>query len=213
MIEQPYDRIAEEWDAARSVLHSREQGYLDLVLEPLAAGSTLLDLGCGTGRPIAEYVFSRGHTVVGVDAADELLALARSRFPQGEWLHSRLETYAFDRQCDAALCWDSLFHIERGYHQRIIEGIAGAICQGGRIALTTGGRVDSDEGFTDTMFGHRFFYDSHPPERACTIVERAGFSILLAEFINPPTEGRDRGRFVIVAERNGRQAGLQHNGK
>lgn len=53
--------------------------------------------------------------------------------------------------------------------------------------------------FTDTMFGETFFYDSHPPERVIEILDSLGFERLVAEFLNPPTSGRDKVRFAIVA--------------
>lgn len=49
------------------------------------------------------------------------------------------------------------------------------------------------------MFGETFFYDSHPPERVIEILDSLGFERLVAEFLNPPTSGRDKGRFAIVA--------------
>jgi cyclopropane fatty-acyl-phospholipid synthase-like methyltransferase len=43
--------------------------YLGLPLNSLPAGSNVLDLGCGTGNPIATHIVSRGHNIVGVDGA------------------------------------------------------------------------------------------------------------------------------------------------
>ncbi len=68
---------------------------------------------------------------------------------------------------------------------------------GGRFALTVGGSDHAP--FTDTMFGKPFFYDSHPPETTITVLQSARFEILHSEFLNLPTNGRDKGRFAIVA--------------
>ena len=40
-----------------------------------------------------------------------------------------------------------------------------------------------------------------PPAKALEIVAQAGFRILMAEFTNLPTGGRDKGKFAIIAER------------
>jgi len=45
-------------------------------------------------------------------------------------------------------------------------------------------------GFTDTMYGQTFFYDSYPPERVLAMLGRIGFSPIIAEYMNPPTPGR-----------------------
>ena len=54
---------------------------------------------------------------------------------------------------------------------------------------------------TDTMFGHTFFYDSHPPPRMLDLLAARGFVPVISEFINPPTTGRDKGRYAVVAYR------------
>lgn len=77
-----YNRIAAELDSARVSFWGRERVYVDALIDGLPERSSILDLGCGTGRSIAEYLLSRGHRVTGVDQASELLALARARFPQ-----------------------------------------------------------------------------------------------------------------------------------
>ena len=53
--------------------------------------------------------------------------------------------------------------------------------------------------FTDSMFDRTFFYDSHAPETARSLLGEAGFSIVSHEFLNVPDGGRDKGRVAIVA--------------
>lgn len=53
--------------------------------------------------------------------------------------------------------------------------------------------------FTDTMYGHTFFYDSLTPEGTLALLVSLGTVIEHSEFINPPTKGRDKGRYGIVA--------------
>jgi SAM-dependent methyltransferase len=197
-----YDRIAAQWDAARTGYGRLEREYLDRLCAPLASGATVLDLGCGTGRPFAEDLLGRGWRVVGVDASAAQLAIARARCPNGVWIEARLEDYAFDTACDAAVCWDTLFHVERRHHQAIFARLARRLPAGGRLMLTCGGSAHPP--FTDEMFGRAFFYDSHPPDVTLSLLLRAGFRILRAEFLNLPPgtrDLRDKGRFAILAER------------
>jgi len=53
MISTAYDNIAQQWCSARTTLLPKESEYLALLLENLRPESTVLDLGCGTGHPIA----------------------------------------------------------------------------------------------------------------------------------------------------------------
>jgi SAM-dependent methyltransferase len=203
-----YDRIAAQWDAARSTFHGREADYLDLLLNGLPAGALVLDLGCGTGRPMAEAVLARGLLVVGVDQSRRLLDLAARRFPQATWIESdiaapdlgaRLPLGAFD----AALAWDALFHLPRETHEPLVRRVAALLKHGARF-MTTAGGSPRESAFTDTMFGATFFYDSHAPEETVALLDRAGLRPLLVEVMNSPDGGRDKGRIAIVAEKAAR---------
>lgn len=63
--------------------------------------------------------------------------------------------------------------------------------------LTSGGSADAS--FTDTMFEHRFFYDSLPPDTLQLLLQEIGFHIEVMDMIDLPTTERDKGRIAIVA--------------
>jgi len=48
-----YDRIVEQWVEHRYALRTDELVLIDRLLERSPVGARVLDLGCGTGRPIA----------------------------------------------------------------------------------------------------------------------------------------------------------------
>ena len=192
-----YNAIVEAWDVARTALNGRERRYLDAFLDGLTPDSHILDLGCGTGRPVAEAVLARGHRVTGVDQAENLLLRARARFPQASWVESRIQDFDSPARFAGIICWDALFHIDRAEHAAVFERVSKLLLPGGRFMLTVGG--SEHPAFTDTMFGREFFYDSHPPEKALELLVARGFLPLLADFIDEPTGGRDKGRYAIVA--------------
>src|SRR3954471_6850188 len=57
-------------------------------------GTRYLDAGCGSGMA-AEMAAARGAEVSGVDAAEAMLAIARSRVPAGEFRQGDLEELPF----------------------------------------------------------------------------------------------------------------------
>lgn len=197
MNRQSYNAIAGEWDAARSQLFSYEPTFLDHLLINMRPGSRILDLGCGSGRPIAEFLLQRGFLVTGVDQAEALLSLARQRLPEGRWLQAEMEAFEPDEIYDAAIIWDSLFHIPREHHEPILRKTVRSLRPGGRLMLTAGG--SDHPAFTDTMYGHTFFYDSLTPEKTVSVLQELGTRVEYAAFINLPTTGRDKGRYGIVA--------------
>ncbi|MBK1689227.1 class I SAM-dependent methyltransferase [Rubrivivax gelatinosus] len=192
-----YDAIAADWEDARTSLSDAEARLLDGLLDGLPTGARVLDLGCGTGRPMAEAVAARGLQVTGIDQSAAMLARSRARLPGHDWRLARLEDFEPDGPYAAALAWDSLFHVPREAHAGILRRVRAALAPGAGFMLTVGG--SAHPAFTDTMFGHEFFYDSHPPETACALLEAEGFAVVLHEFLNRPTEGRDKGRVAIVA--------------
>lgn len=192
-----YNAIVKDWDTARSGLFPHEPPFLTLLTANIRPPARILDLGCGTGRPVAEFLLQQGYFVTGVDQAEELLALAKERLPTGRWLLARMEDFEPDEDYDGAVIWDSLFHIPRVHHEPILRKVVRSLRPRSRLMLTMGG--SEHPAFTDSMYGHSFFYDSHAPEELMSIVKSLGLVIEHAEFINPPTLGRDKGRFGIVA--------------
>lgn len=192
-----YNAIVEEWDAVRTSLFDHEPAFLDRLISGLQPSAKVLDMGCGTGRPVAEFLLQQGFSVTGVDQAEDLLALARQRLPEGRWLHAQMESFAPDEDYDGAVIWDSLFHVPREHHEPILRRVVRRLRPGARLMLSVGG--SDHPPFTDTMYGQPFFYDSHTPEAVVSILTALGTVIEKAEFINPPTDGRDKGRYGIVA--------------
>jgi cyclopropane fatty-acyl-phospholipid synthase-like methyltransferase len=194
---ESYDAIAEEWDGARVRLSDAEARIFDLLVRDLAPGARILDLGCGTGRPIAEHLVARGMRVTGVDQSRAMLEIARRRMPGEEWVLSRLEDLEPEGVFAAAVAWDSLFHIPREAHAGILRRVRAVLPAGARVALTAGG--SENPAFTDTMFERTFFYDSHAPDATAALLEELGFAIEELAFLERPTGGRNKGRVAIVA--------------
>jgi SAM-dependent methyltransferase len=192
-----YNAIAADWDRARSGLFVHEPPFLARLTAGLCPPARILDLGCGTGRPIAEFLLRHGYAVTGVDQADRLLALAKERLPTGRWLLTPMEQFEPDEDYDGAVIWDSLFHIAREHHEPILRRVMRSLRPHARLMLTVGG--SDNPPFVDGMYGQSFFYDSLAPAAAESLLKSLGFAIEHAEFINPPTTGRDKGRYGIVA--------------
>lgn len=198
MNRESYDAIAPRWDQVRVQLSAAERRIFELLLGSVSPGSRVLDLGCGTGRPIAECAISRQLRVTGVDQSAGMLELAQRRMPEQNWVLSALEVFVPDGIFAAVIAWDSLFHIPREAHAAIIERVRRSLAPSAGFALTVGGS-SGHAPFTDTMFEHTFFYDSHPPEVTVSLLEESGFEIVHREFLNLPTTGPDKGRFAIIA--------------
>lgn len=106
-----YQRHAAAWDRLRSPGSLFEKAWLDRFLALLPPHASILDLGCGAGLPISGYLIRQGHSVTGVDSSGPLLEVARSRFPNQEWILGDMRTLDLGHRFDGILAWDSFFHL------------------------------------------------------------------------------------------------------
>jgi cyclopropane fatty-acyl-phospholipid synthase-like methyltransferase len=203
-----YDYIADQWHAnSRGQNYvDRVLGYVDRILEGLPRGSKVLDLGCGTGNPIARHVVQRGFQLVGVDQSKKMLEIAQREVPQGEFIHADMLEVEFHDEFAAIVAWDSAFHLERKHHAALYRRLANSLAAGGRLLLSVGGTTSedttsdysSDEGFTSEMFGQTFFYSGFAPKVARELLEEAGFEIELWEIDDPSS----RGHIAVIARKS-----------
>jgi cyclopropane fatty-acyl-phospholipid synthase-like methyltransferase len=194
---ESYEAIALQWDEQRSRLSPSEARILALLVDGLEPDSVVLDLGCGTGRPIATYFAASGFRVCGVDQSPAMLALAQARLPTHKWILAEIESFSFATEFAVAIAWDSLFHIPRANHGDVFARLRRGLPTGGRFALTAGG--SDHPAFIDTMLDRQFFYDSHPPSVTVALLEQTGFRIEHQEYLNHPDGARDKGRIAVVA--------------
>lgn len=143
-----WDAIAHRFIAARSDLGA------DIVRQwagRLPPGAAVLDIGCGSGAPIADALVAAGFRVFGVDASPTLVAEFRRRLPSAEVVCEPAETgRLFDRRFDGAVAIGLLFLLPAEAQRAVIARVAGALQPGGRF-LFTAPRQACD--WTDSLTG------------------------------------------------------------
>ncbi|WP_316847390.1 class I SAM-dependent methyltransferase [Pedobacter psychrodurus] len=105
-----YDKMG-HWFAENRYAVLEEKGYLDNMLEKLAPHASVLDLGCGSGKPILEYLISQDVKVLGIDASAQMLAIARTNFPDVRFIQKDMRKLDLDEKFDAVIAWHSFFHL------------------------------------------------------------------------------------------------------
>ncbi|RZJ05707.1 MAG: class I SAM-dependent methyltransferase [Brevundimonas sp.] len=132
-----YSRRASDWDADRG-RDLIEQAWLDRFLSHVPDAGSVLDLGCGSGEPIARYLIDQGRRVTGVDAAPPLIDLCRSRFPDQDWHVSDMRRLDLGRVFDGVLAWHSAFHLTPSDQRALFEVYAAHVRPGGVLMFTSG---------------------------------------------------------------------------
>jgi SAM-dependent methyltransferase len=105
-----YQRHADDWDRERG-RNLFEKAWLDQLLALLPLRPSILDMGCGSGEPIAGYFIDNGCNVTGIDSSPPLIAMCEERFPDQDWIVTDMRTLSLDRRFDGILAWNSFFHL------------------------------------------------------------------------------------------------------
>lgn len=113
---------------------------MTVVTASIRPSSDVCDLGCGNGF-LASRVAAAGHRVVGVDASERLLSVARSRyqsdrveFRQG-FIGPELSALLDGRQFDAVVSIDVIEHLYRPLS--LVEAAHDLLKPGGRFIVCT----------------------------------------------------------------------------
>ncbi len=138
-----YERHAAAWAELRCRSAVIESGWLEKFHSALPEGGTVLDLGCGSGAPIAAWLIARGYGVTGLDASPSLIRISRIRFPAAEWpaaewIVSDMRTPDLSRSFDGVIAWHSLFHLSPDDQRRMFKVFARLTSPGGAVMFTSG---------------------------------------------------------------------------
>ncbi|MCW5709555.1 class I SAM-dependent methyltransferase [Shinella sp.] len=132
-----YERHADAFDRIRGRDLS-EKPWLDRFTAPLAAGAAILDLGCGSGEPLAASLITRGFAVTGVDASQTLVGLCRARHPAHDWYVADMRGFAPGKTFAGILVWHSFFHLTPQDQRAMFPRFAAMAASGAMLLFTSG---------------------------------------------------------------------------
>jgi 2-polyprenyl-3-methyl-5-hydroxy-6-metoxy-1,4-benzoquinol methylase len=135
---EAYDEITDWFDKHRSKDLSKEKFYLEYIEKTISPGGSILDVGCGTGEPIAKYFIEKGYQVTGIDASEKMIALCKERFPQSHWILNDMRTLNLREQFNIVIAWHSLFHLPHADQQRTLKLLASFVKLEGLLVFTSG---------------------------------------------------------------------------
>lgn len=173
-IGQLYEEIADWFDQNRSK-SLFERNYLEALLPTNKPSPSVLDLGCGSGEPIARFLIEQGCQVTGVDGSSNMIAMCRKRFPDMEWILADMQTLNLQRRFDAVIAWDSFFHLNHDAQRAMFSVFANHIETGGKLVFTSGEEYGVAYG---EMSGHTVYHASLATAEYRSLLDEHGFEIL-----------------------------------
>jgi SAM-dependent methyltransferase len=180
-----YEENAAEWDEMRG-RELQERAFIDGFLSLIPAGGTILDLGCGSGEPVASHLIRKGYKVTGVDSSPSLLDMCRRRFPEAEWLVGDMRELALRRRFDAILAWYSFFHLHFDDQRAMFRRFADHSAPGAVLMFAAGPRHGEAIG---EWQGEPLYHASLSPEEYCRLLAGNGFQLLSFQAGGPIAHG------------------------
>jgi SAM-dependent methyltransferase len=171
-----YDRHAALWDASRGKALF-EAPWLDRFLASVPPDGTILDIGCGSGEPIARHFADRGYRITGIDSSAQLIALCHARMPQHDWQVADMRRLSLGSRFDGLIAWDSFFHLA-AEDQRAMFPIFRAHAAPGAALMFTSGPAHGEA--MGEFGGEPLYHASLDPEEYRALLGANGFAV--AEF-------------------------------
>lgn len=186
-----------QWDAEKyssdfSFVHQYGHDVTELI--SAESGSSVLDLGCGNGA-LTQALRDKGYQVKGLDASEELLSIARSKFPNINFMRGDATSFALSEPVDVVFS-NAVFHwIDKERQPEMLRCVHRALRAGGQFVFEFGGfgnnklihtaleQVFSEHGYHYTMP----FYFPTIGEYA-SLLEQNGFEVKYAHLFDRPTE-------------------------
>ncbi|MCB1503360.1 MAG: methyltransferase domain-containing protein [Hyphomicrobiaceae bacterium] len=179
-IVEHYEKHAVAWDRDRQS-HVRngiwkDKGWHDRFIGRLQRGASVLDLGCGPGRPVAQHLANAGLRVTGVDASPTMISLCRERLPDHHWIVADMRTLALGRRFGGILAWDSFFHLNHDDQRRMFTVFADHASTGACLVFNTGPQHGESIG---EYQGDKLYHASLSPAEYESLAAASGFEVIL----------------------------------
>ncbi len=158
----------------------KNEKHLERLVDVLEPGSNILDVGCGAGKPIDNYLASKGMKVTGIDISEAQIELAKSYAPEANYeVQDMSELQDGEYQVDAVVSFYAIFHTPREKHIDLLKKFRSFLKPNGYLLITMG--ASDWEGKEDNFCGSEMYWSHYGAEKNQELIEEAGFEIIFSE--------------------------------
>ncbi|WP_425916060.1 class I SAM-dependent methyltransferase [Acinetobacter sp. TSRC1-2] len=169
-----YKKHARAWTELRGQF-LYEKAWLDHFLSLLPEHSTILDLGCGSAKPIAAYLIAKGHSVVGIDSSEVMIEMAEQNFPEQHWIQADMRQLDLGQKFQGILAWDSFFHLTPDDQRAMFQNFQKHAKLGAALMFSSG--PSHGEAIGD-MFGDALYHASLSQDEYRQLLKDHGFEVV-----------------------------------
>ena len=133
---QFFDRLAPQWDA--DMIRSDRKIGLILDHAGVQEGKHILDVACGTGVLIPDYLSRNVASVTAIDIAPEMARICKEKFSQENVnvLCGDVEEQEFGRKFDCIMIYNAFPHFPEP--ERLLRTLSGLLAPGGTLTVAHG---------------------------------------------------------------------------
>ena len=186
-----YERHAVEWDGDRERLGWNDRFWHDrfaaCLTEDGSRRGTVLDLGCGSGRPVAQNLVRHGLHVTGVDASPGMISLCCSRMPGEEWIVSDMRDVALNRRFNGILGWDSFFFLRHDDQRKMFKLFAAHAAPSAYLMFNTGTQHGEKIG---AYRGEPLYHATLDTDEYAALLDQSAFDVVSHAVEDPQAGGR-----------------------
>jgi ubiquinone/menaquinone biosynthesis C-methylase UbiE len=170
-----YQRHALAWSRDRGG-RFLERAWCDRFLALLGAQHrAVLDVGCGTGKPIAQHLIERGCQVCGVDSSSAMITMCANQFPDHQWIVADMRALDLGRTFNGIVAWSSFFHLTP-HDQRAMFSVFRRHAASGALLMFTSG-PSAGEGY-GRLQGEPLYTASLDSAEYRALLDEHGFDVI-----------------------------------
>ncbi|HMM01067.1 MAG TPA: class I SAM-dependent methyltransferase [Bacilli bacterium] len=171
---ESYNAIVDDW---ASIRNSKEVNQcIKDFCKLLPSKASVLDVGCGTGKPIDVYLSDSKFKVVGIDISNKMIDFAKElNLENTIFINTDFLDYKNDDKFDAIIAFDSIWHIDLDDQLSIYKKFASLLVDDGYLLFTHGIRHETILG---KMFSHSFSYSALAKDELKKALMDNNFSII-----------------------------------
>lgn len=182
-----YERHAREWVEDRNRQPKFiEKSWLDRFAVLVRPGGTILDVGCGPGKPMAAYLLALGFDVCGVDSSPTMISLARANFPNRDWVVADMRGLTLGKPFAGVMAWDSFFHLSYDDQRRMFPIFRNHAAPGAPLLFTSGPQHGEAIG---SFRGEPLYHASLAPDEYRSLLAANDFSLIAEKMEDPECGG------------------------
>ena len=169
-----YDALADKYED----YYGNNLVQIELVnwlINKLPKNSHVLDVGCGTGIPVAKMLSDNGFKVTGIDNSSEMIKRARNNVPTGEFLEMNVKRLRLNKHFQAITAFFTLLHVQKELFPKILRKLVGLLEDEGYFIISM---IDGDFDEENMFLGKKMHYTAYKKDDLKKLLLDAGLKII-----------------------------------